>query len=377
MAGADTRTPASKNAFLANKTLNETIADIVNYSMGALIAAPATSVVTATTNRLPRTTLMLPSAVYPIDTQLRIVFDGQPAADSSKYIEGRISISGDGSYALANVTASGISLSGLTQGGIPGTKSQTGITYRITANDNINPSQVRQYYKQPPTSGRILTDWTPDSEFGSITIAEEGFAEEGYVSGGANPGFQDSSYRKNSVIVYLILDGSPSLSAGQTVEQIRSKARDVINQLYNAVSNPTQKAISSASANQDAQFPQQIPVVSQPVAPLNVQPYEFPQQMPAPPVPLTQNTSEYAQFVDAWISGPYNGGYWVQVGAFQNSENIKRVTDALQSRNYRVDTGLTVVENGTFLRRVLVGGPYSRTAAENELRIIRETILPF
>jgi cell division septation protein DedD len=79
--------------------------------------------------------------------------------------------------------------------------------------------------------------------------------------------------------------------------------------------------------------------------------------------------------VDAWITGPYNGGYWVQVGAFQNSENIKRVTNALQSRNYRVDTSLTTVQDGTFLRRVLVGGPYTRAGAENELLVIRELVL--
>jgi cell division septation protein DedD len=182
------------------------------------------------------------------------------------------------------------------------------------------------------------------------------------------------------------LDGSPSLGDGKNVEQIRSLAKNVINQLYNAVSNPVSKLTIQPKPVQPPQSAVSQPVPIQPpikqppqvtakppVAPRHTPPVTRQQPTPAPS--YTQDVPKYVQFVDAWISGPYNGGYWVQVGAFQNSENIRRVTSALQNRNYRVDTSLTIVQDGIFLRRVLVGGPYSRAGAENELRVIRETVL--
>jgi cell division septation protein DedD len=88
-----------------------------------------------------------------------------------------------------------------------------------------------------------------------------------------------------------------------------------------------------------------------------------------PPAP------EYAQFSDAWIvSGSYNGGYWIQVGAFQNSETVQRLKAALQSRNFSVDASLTVIKDGKTLRRVRIG-PYSRSDAEIILKIIRKTVV--
>jgi cell division septation protein DedD len=92
---------------------------------------------------------------------------------------------------------------------------------------------------------------------------------------------------------------------------------------------------------------------------------------PSQPEPLAApHEPKAVQFANAWIDpNPYNGGYWIQVGAFQNQETVECLKIALQDRNFPVDTNLTTVKDGKILRRVRIG-PYDRADAKIILKII-------
>jgi outer membrane murein-binding lipoprotein Lpp len=189
--GADTLLPVSQNLSLDNKNVNESIAEIVKNIKASRPIAFTVS-----------------SAVYPNGTLIRIVLDGQMAANSKRYIEGRVSAK-DG-YALTDVTAKGIRL---TETPIQVEKKDWEVRYTITVDGAVNKSLVQQWYTQSPSFGRN-PNWIRNSEFGEITIVD---------------------VVVDSAVIYLVLDGSVSLE--RNIDDVQSRAKSVINLLYNAVSN--------------------------------------------------------------------------------------------------------------------------------------------
>jgi cell division septation protein DedD len=339
---------SAQNSSLANKTLNQSVAEIVRTVNSN---SSASSPLVAFTVRSP---------VYPVGTQLRIVLDGQNAENSKKYIEGKVSRDGD-TFKLIDVNAQGISLYKQPLE-IPGEKSPMEVLYTIKTTDTFNKALAKQWYIQP-TNTRNEKKWSADNNEDTITITQ---SELNAVS--------DVSIKK-SAVVYLLLDGNTSLE--KNIVQIRSEAKNIINQLYNEVSKPQVPPSFSPMVNQPVPpkaptppvvthippKPRQPPVTPKPPKP--IQPTSFPDE-PDLPANVLLN--------DAWITEVYKGAYWIQVGAYQSQSNVDRLKRGLESMTYRVDTNSTVVKSGRSLHRIRIG-PYSYADAKRLLPIIKKTVL--
>jgi cell division septation protein DedD len=300
IAGADTMSQFPQNSSFTNRSLNESVAEIVG-SMNLTASNPLL-------------TFTISSAVYPAGTRIRIVFDGQNAANSRRYIEGKVAA---GSYNLTDVTSEGISLSGQ-PAEIQGEIKNTEIWYTMTVSDSINKSLVRQWYIQPFAASVNGNGWLPNSESGEITITNYGLAP----------------FKKNSAVVYLILDGSTSVE--KNMEQIRRSAKNVINQLYYAVSSPAQ---ATALA----------------LTPSHVQ---VPAHQLATPTPVTYNQTA--------------SGYWIEVGAYLVLENAEYARRQLSAKNFPCQITLSKVSNQV-LYRVQVGPYRSEASAQHDLTAIRQS----
>jgi cell division septation protein DedD len=304
ISGTDTLAKFHQNVSLANKTLDESIAETV----GTMNLAARTPLVTFT----------MSSAVYPAGTRVRIVFDGRNAANSLQYLEGIVVA---GSYNLTDVTAQGIHLNGQ-QSEIRGEIKDTEIQYTITVSDSINKSLVRQWYIQPFAATGNSKEWVPDSESGEITITNSGLSE----------------FKKNSAVIYLVLDGSTSV--GKNRDQIRSSAKNVINQLFYAVSNPAQTTVVALPPAPPA------PVTAKRTTP--------------PPISYTQPASEY----------------WIEVGAYLLLENAEYAKRQLTAKNFPCQITLSKANNKV-LYRVQVGPCKTEAAAQQYLKSIRQSSWSF
>jgi hypothetical protein len=290
--GADTFVQPSLNSSLSNKSLNESFADIASSTI-------------AVSNQL--NTYTFSSAVYPTGTLVRIVLDGQKATESEKYIQGKVFGSGS-SYKLTNVMSHGISLLG-EPSEIQGEKKDLTVNYIVTVKDTFDKSLVRQWYIQPFNQ----TEWALDSESGDITV---------------NNSVLDS-FKKNSAVIYLVLDGSSS--AAGNIDQIRRSAKNVINLLYSTIATPPAPSI----------------LVNTQVAP-----------RPAPEPPKVQPLPVKNQ---ANLDNVLPIGYWIQVGSYLSQENAEYAQRQLKAKD--ISTQITLTRGYGESLFLLQAGPFKTEEA--------------
>ncbi|MDR3355746.1 MAG: SPOR domain-containing protein [Spirochaetaceae bacterium] len=173
----------------------------------------------------PRMNLTLSTPAYPVNTLLRITFDGDIGTpDASEYyVEARVSWDEAGKgYALGNISAHGIKY--VEGRRLPGKRNETGIDYNILLNNDFQVPNVRQWYMQP---GEDSFGWLPNSEFFARKTA-------------------DFTHERKSAIVYLVLDCSSSLTE-KVIGDIRAAIGTFINKLYSISS----REVILASVNGD------------------------------------------------------------------------------------------------------------------------------
>jgi hypothetical protein len=187
------------------------ISDIAD--LNTKFASVANQLVALTTNMT--FTTVTPS--YPVGTKIRMTFDvpagvndGAAAANSGRYLQGEVTVN-SGKYVLSNITYGG-NISALSGNSITGALNGTEISY------------VFPDFKGYDSASDTVRQWSQES--------------------GGNPWQINSEYKlgesmkvnreEKSLLIYLVLDSSNSLSADDVIS-IREATKNFIRILYNAI----------------------------------------------------------------------------------------------------------------------------------------------
>jgi cell division protein FtsN len=168
----------------------------------------------------PRTNLTFSTPAYPVNTQVRLTFDGDTAyPDASEYyVDARVGWdAGNKSYYLTVLDSSGITLSGGRR--LDGKRNETGIYYTLAINNDFSEAGVRQWYIQP---GDGTAGWIRNSESETEKAV-------------------DFTHERKSAVVYLVLDCSASLTEKE-IHDVRAAMAAFINKLYDISSSKIELA---------------------------------------------------------------------------------------------------------------------------------------
>jgi hypothetical protein len=392
--------------------------NVAEFSFVSQMDDRLTAIANGLNTYTPRTNLTFSTPAYPVNTLVRLTFDGDiNFPDSSEYyVDVRVNWDDlNKNYFLMVAGSYGVTVSGSRR--LDAKRDETGINYTLTLDNDFVETGVRQWYIQP---GEDAFGWLRNSECQTEKAA-------------------DFTHERKSAIVYLVLDCSSSLTEKE-IHDIRAAMSAFINNLYEISSSkieletvgynyPEPRMVESTATRQTTaqqrptapvapgysqqgstqgsasttssvtrvqtqetppsplQFSRQEPLVQQSTRPAYVSPPTQTSQ-PAvsrpsaqPTLPTTSQTptrtsqstssSSPTRTTSSGTTASNPSFYWVQIGSYTDAARAHRAWSAFGNIGLGRAEILSSNVNGTIHYRVKAGPYVDKTTAEDTLARIK------